>query len=344
MYQKLPKFIYTLSLFALFGVAPFAYAQLNAVPSPVQYIVSPQTPGPNTPVTIEVQGVGSFLGNAKITWSQNGKVVATGVGMRNFTFTTGALGTQTSVHVEINSSSQGTITNDWTFSPSTVIMLWEADTSIPPLYRGKALYSGGSKLKVVALPTVAIKNKGIPTNDLSFQWTVNDTPAPQFSGLGQNSISFTGDQLQPQENVEVSIQYGSTQVGYGQVVIPATTPQILLYDNDPLRGLLFDSVLPNPVNMSSKELTVQAIPYYFDNQSLQNGSAAYSWTLNGNSTTGPSASKGLLTLRQTGTGSGAATIGVSIQNTDTNLLVQAADAALQVMFGQSGSGSSLFGI
>jgi hypothetical protein len=328
----------------LFVAAPFAYAQLNAVPAPVQYIVSPQTPGPNTQVTIEAQGVGNFLGNSTITWSINGKVVLQGVGARDLTFTTGALGTQTRVHVAINSNTEGTLSNDWVFTPSSVIMLWEADTSVPPLYRGKALYSGGSNLKVVAFPSVAVNGKSISSNNLSFQWTVNDAPVPQMSGLGQNSLSFTGDQLQSQENVEVAVSYGANQVGYGQVVIPATTPQVLMYQYDPLRGLLLDSTLPSALNMTAKELTVVAVPYYFANQSLANGSATYAWTLNGDDTTGPNATKGMLTLRQTGTGAGAAVVGVSVQNTDTSMLVQAAQAVLQVIFGQSGSSGSPFGL
>jgi hypothetical protein len=343
MYKKQLKYL-GLAVAALLAGAPFAYAQLNTVQPPVQYVVSPQTPGPNTQVTIEVQGVGTFLGNSTITWSVNGKVVLKGVGVRDLTFATGNLGTQTKVHVAINSSQEGTLTQDWVFNPSSINMVWEANTSVPPLYRGKALYSGGSDLKVVAFPSVAINGKSISSNNLSFQWTVNDTPVPQMSGLGQNSLSFTGDQLQSAENVEVSVYYGAAQVGYGQVVIPATTPQLLLYDYDPLRGLLLDSALPSAVSMTAKELTVQAVPYYFANQSLQNGAATYAWTLNGDDTTGPNAQKGLLTLRQTGTGAGAAVIGVSVQNTDTSMLVQAAQAALQVIFGQSTSGTSLFGL
>ncbi len=323
--------------------APLARAQLGTVPAPIQYIVSPETPGPNAQVTIEAQGVGTFLGNSTITWSLNGKVVSSGVGVRDFTFTTGSLGTQTRVHVTINSSSEGTLTNDWVFSPSSVNMIWEADTSVPPLYKGKALYSGGSNLKVVAFPSIVVNGKGLPSSSLSFQWTVNDTPATQQSGLGRNSLNFTGDQLQPQEDVAVTVYYGASQVGFGEVIIPATTPQILFYDKDPLRGMLLDSALPSALSLSAKEFTIQAAPYYFANSSLQSGAATYAWTLNDQDTTGPNAAKGMLTLRQTGSGTGSAVIGVTIQNSDSSMLVQAAQAAMQIVFGQS-SGTSLFGL
>jgi hypothetical protein len=344
MHQKLLNYFILLTFAALVAV-PFVHAQStgSTVPAPIQYVVSPETPGPNTQVTIEAQGVGTFLGDSTVTWSENGKVVSSGVGVRDFTFTTGALGTQTKVHVVIHSSSEGTLTNDWVFSPSSVNMIWEADTSVPPLYKGKALYSGGSNLKVVAFPSIVSGGKSISPSSLSYQWTVNDVPAPQESGLGQNSISFAGDQLQQGEDVSVTVNYGPTQVGYGEVFIPATAPQILLYDKDPLRGLLLDNALPSALSLSAKEFTIQAVPYYFANSSLQSGAAAYAWTLNNEDTTGPNAAKGELTLRQTGSGTGSAVIGVTVQNSDSDKLVQAAQTAIQIVFGAS-SGSSLFGL
>lgn len=342
MYKKLLNYT-GLGLLLALVCAPLAHAQLGTVPAPIQYIMSPETPGPNTQVTIEAQGVGTFLGNATITWSVNGKVLLSGVGERAFTFTTGALGTQTRVHVAVKSPSEGSFSNDWTLSPSSVNMLWEADTTVPPLYKGKALYSGGSNLKVVAFPSVVINGKSIAPGSLSYQWTVNDNPAPQQSGYGRNTISFTGDQLQPQEDVAVTVFNGPTQVGFGEVIIPASAPQIVVYDKDPLRGMLLDNALPTAVSLSAKEFTIQAVPYYFATQSIKSGAAAYAWTLNNEDTTGPNAAKGQLTLRQSGSGTGSAVIGITMQNSDSSMLVQAAQTAIQIIFGQS-SGSSLFGL
>lgn len=321
----------------------FAYAQTTGV-DPVQYVVSPQVPGPNTQVTIEAQGVGSFIGDAKITWQVGGATALSGVGARDFTFTTGVLGSQTRVSVTINSPTQGTFTHEFIFTPSTVNLVWEADTTVPPFYQGKALYSAGSMLKVVAFPTVIQNGTHVSAASLSYQWSVNDTPLTAQSGLGQNVLTFQGDQLQAQEDVVVGVYLGANEVGYSEIVIPAAQPQVVFYDSDPLRGVLWDDALPSALSLTGSELTVAAVPYFFSNQSARAGMLAYNWTLNGQDTTGPSAAQGLLTLRQTGSGTGAAQLGVSVQNNNTDKLVQAATAALTLVFGQTSTGGSLFGL
>ncbi|MGC9602426.1 MAG: hypothetical protein ABSE76_01645 [Minisyncoccia bacterium] len=344
MYKKPLKCLFLLCA-ALLCAGGAAHAQTSGVvPAPIQYVVSPETPGPNTQVTIEVQGVGTFVGNSTITWSQNGTVVSQGVGQRDFTFTTGSIGTETQIKVTVNSATQGTLTNSWTFIPSSINLVWEADTTVPPLYKGKALYSGGSDVKVVAFPSIAVNGSSFSVSALSFQWTLDSDPLPDQSGLGQNSLTFTGSQLQKEEDVSVDVYYGANKVGTGSVVIPATDPELVLYDKDPLRGIIFDSALPAGISLNGNELTVQAVPYFFSNSSLVNGALTYAWTLNGNDTTGPNAENGELTLLQSGSGSGSATLGVSLQNNDTDKLVQAANAALQIIFGTQSSSSGLFGL
>lgn len=334
-----------LSLFLLVGGAAHAQS-LSSQPDPVQFTLSPETPGPNQLVNIEAAGVGTFLGNATITWQENGKTVLSGVGKNSYSFTTGGIGTQTRIRVVIESASQGVITRDFTFYPSLIHLVWEADTTVPRFYGGKALYSGGSRLRVVAFPLVMSGGALVPSSKLSFQWKQNATPAPQKSGLGANVFSFDGDQLHNAETASVDAYLGTTKVAHGEITIPASAPGIALYYRDALRGELLDAALPESISLGGKELTIQAEPYFFSKSSAQKGALKFSWTLNGQDTTGPDAAQGLLTLRQTGEGAGSAAVGVSVQNTESSKYVQAANAALTLLFGeQSGSSlSSFFGL
>lgn len=331
-----------LGVFLLFTGSTTHAQTLSKSPDPVQYVVAPETPGPGETVVIEVQGIGTFLGDATITWQQNGKTVLSG-NSRTFSFTVGGVGTVTRIHLIIVSSSQGTITHDFLFYPSVINLLWEADTTTPFLYRGKALYSAGSPLKVVAFPVVMSGGSLIPANKLSFQWTHGDTPAPAQSGLGRNTFSFAGDELTggEGESASVEVYFGGNKVGRGEITIPSSDPQVVLYPQDPLRGELLDSAAPTTGSLNTKEITLKAEPYFF----ARNSNLDFAWTLNGQETAGPDTANGLLTLRQTGDSVGSAQIGVTVQNNAVEALLQSGMATIQLLFGKQDSLlSSFFGL
>lgn len=321
-----------------------AVAQAQFLPEPIQYVISPEVPGPNEQVTIEAQGVGAFLGDSKITWQENGKTVRSGVGVRSYTFVTGALGSVTTIKVDIQSDTNGSFSKTFVFRPSNVALVWEADTSAPPLYAGKTLYSGGSPLKVVAFPSVVINGSRVASQSLSFQWTRNEQAEPSQSGQGRNVFAFDGDQLQPGEDVEVKVYFGTALVAQGEISVPAATPVVRLYERDALRGTLTDAALPSGISLSKKEITLVAQPYYFGRAALESGSLSYAWNLDGNEITGPDSAKGILTLRQTGSGEGQGQLALDVQNNLDDQLVQAGSAILTILFGGSASGSSLFGL
>ncbi len=327
----------------LFLLVAFANtAQAQAVPPPVQYVVAPETPGPNTAVQIEVQGVGSFLGDATITWTQDGKTLLQGVGARDYTFTTPSLGHTTTVEVAVDSS-QGFFTKTFTFNPSKINLVWEADTSVPQFYQGKALYSAGSNYKVVAFPTVYQGGARVAQSALSYQWSYKGDAVPGQSGLGRYVFSQTGDQLQAGEDVSLAVYYGTQKVGAVSLTIPTADPMIVLYPRDALRGEILESALPQAIQLTGQEITVQAEPYYFAQSSLRNGQSSYAWTLNDEPASGPDSARGILTLRSAGNGQGAATLGVSVQNINPDQFVQNASQTLQLVFGaQSGNALSNF--
>lgn len=338
MHKQLKTFAYILFL----AVPAFAGAQF--APDPIQYVITPEVPGPNQTVTIEAQGIGAFLGDAAITWKEDGKVVQSGAGLRTYSFVTGGIGSVTKVHIDIKSTTNGSFSKDFTFRPSAVNLVWEADTSAPPLFMGKPLYSAGSSLKVVAFPTVVINGSRVATQSLSYQWTRGDQALPAQSGLGRSTLSINGDQLQPEEDITVRVYFGSSLVAQGAVAIPATEPQLRLYERNALRGVLYDAALPAGIALSDKEITIAAQPYYFSNSSLKAGALQYAWSLDGNDISGPDSAQGILTLRQTGGGAGQSTLSATLQNTVDDQLVQAADTLITILFGQQASGGLLFGL
>lgn len=340
-------FILLVGLLSFFLIAETAFAQtLGNQSDQLRFLVAPEVPKPGDTVLIEAQGIGNFLGDAVITWEVNGKKVLSGLGERSLTFVLGPLGSNTSVRASISSPTKGTLTKDFSFNPSLVNMLWEADTSVPPWYRGKALYSAGSTLTVFAFPQIMSGGIAVPIKNLSFQWKRNNTPLPQVSGRGRNTLTFAGNQLLTGESVDVYVEMAGAVVGRGSIYIGAQKPRLVLYNRDPLRGTLYDQALSGAVTLAEKEGTVQAQPYFFSNSSLAAGTASYRWTLNNSEITGPDSAQGILTLRQSGSGSGSAILGVEMQNIDSDKLIQSAKTVVSILFGttQNTAGSSLFGL
>ncbi|HWB33799.1 MAG TPA: hypothetical protein VG753_00545, partial [Candidatus Paceibacterota bacterium] len=271
--------------------------------------------------------------------------VLSGTGQKVLSFTVGGLGTQTRIHVVINSSVQGTIVRDFTFIPTTIRLLWEANTTVPPFYRGKALYSAGSSFKVLALPQVVVNGATVSPSALSYQWEVDGTPVVDQSGKGRTTLEVQGSQLHADEEVSVAVYLNSSHVGDADLTIPAVDPGLIMYVKDPLRGILFDQALPSSISLTGQEVTLQAEPYYFSSDSAKSGLLSYNWTLNGSSTTGPDSASGVLTLRQAGSGGGSASLEVQLQNMDSSKIVQAAQTALQIFFGgQTSTSDSSFGL
>lgn len=331
-----------IALAGLFFAAFTAQAQF--APEPIQYVVTPEVPGPGETVTIEAQGIGSFLGDATISWQKDGKVAQSGAGLRTFSFVAGGIGSVTQVRVDIKSATEGTFTKTFVFRPSAVNLVWEADTSAPPMFMGKPLYSAGSAFKVAAFPTVVVNGSRVAAQSLSYQWTRKDQALPALSGLGRNTLSLDGDQLQAGEDITVSVYFGSNLVARGGVAIPASRPELRLYERNSLRGILYDKALPQGIALEDKEITIAAQPYYFSNRSLSAGLLKYDWLLDSNEITGPDSGRGLLTLRQTGNGAGQSILSATLQNNVDDQLVQSAETFVTILFGGQGSSGSLFGL
>jgi hypothetical protein len=279
-----------------------------------------------------------------ITWQQDGKTVLSGVGKDTFSFTTGATGVTTRVRATIHSASRGDFSKDFTFVPSNIHLLWEADTSVPPLYRGKALYSPGSKLTIVALAKVVSGGASISPSRLSYQWQVGNEPAPSASGVGRYIFTYYGNQLNQGENITVTVSYAGNPVGSARVNIPAVNPSILFYVQDPLRGLRLDQALPSAFTLAGQEVTLHAQPFYFANESLGK-SITYKWTLNGQTISTSDTDNGSLTLRQNGAGQGQSIVSLKLQNTDNYKFLQEAESALNIVFGNpSATAPSTFGL
>lgn len=289
--------------------------------------VSPANPGPNTRVYMSVRNVSQNLDTLQITWSLDGRVAKQGTGVKDFEFTTGALGSVSSVTV-----SAGGISKNVQVRPTEVDLVWETDGYVPPFYKGKALRVFQGNLRLVAIPHF-VNSQGVSLNpnSLIYSWRNSGVLNAEASGYGKNSLAFSGSVISRPLTIEVTVSTPDNSYrGSKQITIEETAPMILLYEDHPLYGVMYNNAINNKeFSLRNTELKVTAAPYFFSAQNKDAEKLTYSWSVNG-SNTQSSLFKESVVLRREGTASGLSNISLQLDN--KNEFLQFATAAFRVKF------------
>ena len=241
--------------------------------------VSPDYPRPNEKAYITLYMYTRDLNSADITWYQDGKIVLEGKGETSYSFKTASAGTKTNIKVDVKFLNGVLFTKSLSINPASVDLVWEANSYTPPFYKGKALHPRQGNLKVVAMPEFVVNDKTIPPEKLIYNWS-NETKGYQNqSGYGKNSLIVEGSILGQSNTVKVLVTDPVTNLtAQNSIKITPTDPQIVFYKNDPYYGYIFDSALINSFNLTSEEVQILAVPYYFTKE--KDSDLKYNWKLN----------------------------------------------------------------
>lgn len=299
-------------------VLPFQATALS--PSVISVDMAPQSPKPNESTTISLSSYAANLDAILISWFVNGKKVSSGVGAKYFITNAPSAGTETTIRAVLNMP-DGEIEKKIVLRPSVMVLLWETtDSYVPPFYRGKALPTAESQIKVVAMPE--IKTGATMTNpkNLLYSWQKNYTNDTEASGYGKNSFTFVNDYLENLDNVSVTVSTlngsNSSQAG---ISITATNPQISFYRNDPLLGTIWEQTIKDGHMIQSDEIIV-AEPYFISPKELWSPSLVWNWFINGSLTNNLlEYRKNWLPIKVEGGVSGTSSLRLEIEN-NTQLL------------------------
>ncbi|OJI08141.1 hypothetical protein BK005_01290 [bacterium CG10_37_50] len=236
--------------------------------------VSPNNPGPNTLVKISLRAYGVDIDNSLISWGLNGKLANSGFGLKNFSFQTGSLGSRTIVSIDVLPRSQsGTIKKLLVFEPLDIELNWQANTSRPYWYQGRALISPESTVIVSALVTAIDQTgKTIPPETLIYKWNKNDKILNLESGVGRSNLTYTATK-KGADKIDLTIITPSGNTEHRSVLIPVENPQIALYLEQPLLGTIFQQQL-KAEQVINDSLAVRAEAFGFSNDLLD-----FNWTL-----------------------------------------------------------------
>ncbi len=235
----------------------------------VAILIEPETPKPNTNVTITLNSYTINLSNHPIQWYINDTLVLSQTGAESYTINSGPLGTRTSIKAIINVTSTGNLlTKSIIISPIDVDLLWEAtDSYVPPFYKGKKLPAAQGQITVTAIPITSRSLISDQKNSV-YYWNNNYDNNASASGFGRRSYTLQNDIFNKTERIGVTVS--STNGSFTaskSIVIPTVNPKIVFYTRNSSGKTLWNKGSVNAIttnNTGTANIIIE--PYYFSVQ------------------------------------------------------------------------------
>lgn len=307
MFLRHKKSILPFVFFLFFLLPSSAYAGLDLI----TVSTNPATPGPNQAVTISVESYSVPVNSSKIIWYVDGKPIKEGVAEKSLLTKTKNFGEKVVVDIVILTPDGNRFDKSITLRPEEVDMLWEANTYTPPFYKGKALPTYKSTVKVTAIPRFDSASSN--PEEYYYKWTVNRAQGAG-EGLGRNSTLVMSGWSGAQFPVNVQVTKPETDLkGSAMVSIGVVDPVVRFYEQGPLLGVNFKQVLPGSITTTANTFKIRAIPYFFSTENYGTDDMLYTW-LNGNVAVPGALNPNTLTLSSMGREGGATLVRLTVQN------------------------------
>src|SRR3990167_9352145 len=310
-----PKFLFSflITIFIISGaVLPF---KANAAsPSSISVNVVPENPAPNENTSITLSSYANNLDSVLISLSVNGKSVLSGIGKKSFSVNAGAAGSETSVVATI-SLPDGAIDTRIIIRPAVMVLLWQAnDSYVPPFYKGRALPTPDSEVKVVAMPEIKSGSGFVDSKNMTYAWKKDYNNDQEGSGYGKNSFIYINDYLDNSNNVSVTAstidqKYSSE----ANITIGTYQPKIVFYKNDANLGTIWEQALSSGHKIQNEEV-MEAAPYFISPKNIGIPILAWNWSINDSLVNILGSRKNLIPLRAQAGVSGTAKIKLEIEN------------------------------
>lgn len=313
------KFIF---IFSFLVLSPIWFLHAQAVAGPAATVndlidlgtvltTNPATPSPNQKVAVSLQSSSLDLDSSTITWTINGVVISNGKGIKTIETTTGPIGSNTVINVSVDSVG-GSFNKTITLNPGDVDLLWQGDTYTPPFYKGMPLWSDQSMITFVAIPHVADSSGNtINPKSLIYRWSKDGTVLGYNSGANQNSLSIVDSILSLPTTISVDVMTDQNTVvaSASRRVAPASV-SLLVYEDNPLYGILFNKAIVDGFSPKNKEFSFVASPFFFSATDRSASSLTYMWQTGG----GPTETGSSVTYRIPDTNSGSASVSLEVKN------------------------------
>ena len=150
----------------------------------------------------------------------------------------------------------------------SVDIVIEPMTHTPYFYQGRAEPISGSKIKLVAIP-----HNDIAGSNLTYRWYLNGKSLSQ-TPTSEAKMMLTTLPVGQRVTVKVEVLIAGSIVAAKTETIPLSNMELALYENNALRGMSRIAIT-NDVILIGDEITILAVPYFSNKESLGGGLKTY---------------------------------------------------------------------
>lgn len=316
-----------------------AFAQYSPFQRTVTMEAIPKFPKEYSTANVSVQTYSFDVSRAETVWRLNGKIIKQGIGISEIDIETKGAGEK--MLVDFTATLNGeTIKKSIDITPHAIDMIIEADTYTPKQYRGRSLPITDSDMRVIAVPNITLNGKTYTDDELIFSWKEDDQYIQSASGVGRSIFNVKSPKVFRTKDISVEITSLDKRIDAGNSIsIKAQNPKVLLYEQNPLQGVLYQKAITNSATLNNDEIILVAEPYFFPGRNRDSVAATYTWELNNKDVQTGDSDPGKITLRQAGQGQGNVSVGVTVLGTLTQL--QNAEYKVKFLFGKKNNSLGL---
>lgn len=271
--------------------------------------IDPNYPIPGSSVKVKMETYQFDMDTADISWYYNNKKIDGGIGKKTIEIKYPNLGEIADIRVVATINKTTNYVAGKKLGGSTINLIYEPINSYTPIwYRGSAETAEGGKVKLFAEAYLYSNNKRIDSDNLIYNWTINEEPINTISGLGKNTATIDIDPILGEAFVQLTVKsLDGIYENKTSARITANNPTLKVYYNN---NDTFPKYLDYTLYMLRNEMIILAEPF----NSLIDGSINnYLWTLNGV----PSANQTkTLTMRRGENTSGIINFNINFENKD----------------------------
>jgi hypothetical protein len=309
----------------------------SPTPLVVTVNVSPENPRPGDNVRMEVVTYSTDLGRAQIGWYEDNVLIKSGLGLTTHTTKAGPAGSHKQIRIVIRAEDGFVHEEILDIRPAVVDIIWEARSTVPPFYKGKALYTILGTIKINAFPYM-IDESGqvIDPKTMTYTWRLNRRVQGNRSGPGKQSIIFDQRDSIYRTPFELGVTVSDPSGKHfadNDVEIDVGKSTLLFYENNPIFGILFNKALYGQYGLKEKELALEAFPFYLDAPNRRDSQLKYEWTVNQDTYT--KYGDPTLVLRNEENLSGQTDINLEVYN--ERKILEGAREGLSIFFGTKAS-------